>query len=76
MALIRHKNEMLDEELFRILSNLYADFTRSSMMDTLFRLECKNIITVERVKKDLNKITLLENANISPDLKALMSKLT
>jgi hypothetical protein len=75
MALIRHKNEMLDDELYRFLSKLYNDFTRSSLIDILFRLECKNIISVERVKKDVNKITLREDAPISPELRQLMEKL-
>ncbi len=61
---------MLDEELYRNLSKIYEDFTPSSLMDILFRLEVKGVIYVQRVKRKTYKISLRKDALVSEELKA------
>ncbi|MHA1822028.1 MAG: hypothetical protein ACTSU2_11710 [Promethearchaeota archaeon] len=68
LTLIRHKGEMLDSELLRVLSNIYSDINQIKLNHVLFELEVEMVIEVTRVKKNVNKISLRKNAPIDPSL--------
>jgi len=72
LTLIRHKGEMLDTDLLRILQNQYVDINKSSLSRILFNLEVQMLIDVQRLRKNVNKIALRKDAPISEFLKKIM----
>ena len=72
LTLIRHKGEMLDTDLLRILQNQYVDISKSNLSRILFNLEVQMIIDVQRLRKNVNKIALRKDAPISEILKKII----
>ena len=72
LTLIRHKGEMLDTDLLRILQNQYVDINKSSLSRMLFNLEVQMLIDVQRLRKNVNKIALRKDAPISDFLKKII----
>jgi hypothetical protein len=68
LNLVKSRGEMLTSDLFRIMSNIYTDFTRNDLMDNLFRLEVRGIIFVSLIKKDLYKVEINPRAHLTDDL--------
>ena len=69
LILIRHKGEMLDTDLLRALQNEYTELSRNSLSKVLFNLEVDMVIDVQRLRKNVNKISLRKNAPIHNTLK-------
>ena len=72
LTLIRHKGEMLDSDLLRILQNQYVDINKSGLSRILFSLEVQMLIDVQRLRKNVNKIALRKDAQISEFLKKII----
>lgn len=72
LTLMRHKGEMLDTDLLRILQNQYIDINKSILNRILFNLEVQMLINVQRLRKNVNKISLRKDAPISDFLKKIM----
>jgi uncharacterized membrane protein len=72
LTLIRHKGEMLDTDLLRILQNQYVDINKSGLSRILFNLEVQMLIDVQRLRKNVNKIALRKDAPISEFLKKII----
>ena len=53
LTLIRHKGEMLDTDLLRILQNQYVDINKSILSRILFNLEVQMLIDVQRLRKNV-----------------------
>ena len=72
LSLIRHKGEMLDTDLLRILQNQYVDINKSILSRILLNLEVQMLINVQRLRKNVNKIALRKDAPISEFLKKII----
>ncbi len=68
LNLVKNRGEMLTSDLYRILTNIYTDFTHNALMDCLFRLEVRGIIFVSLIKKDVYKVEINPRAHLSEDL--------
>ena len=65
LSLRRDRGEMLTTDLYRQLSQLYLDFTRTDLMDELFRLEVRGFVYVIPIKKDVMKVEIARTAKFS-----------
>jgi hypothetical protein len=72
--LISNRGEILTSDLLRQLSNKYQDFTKTDLMEVIFKLEVRGFIHVIKIKKDVSKIEISRNARFSDELKAEISK--
>jgi hypothetical protein len=70
LTLIRNRGEMLTTDLYRYLTTVYEDFSKEVMMDYLFRLEVRSIVSVVQIKKDVMKVEIGRKAPLTEDLQA------
>jgi hypothetical protein len=63
---------MLDTDLLRILQNQYVDINKSILSRLMLNLEVQMLISVQRLRKNVNKIALRKDAPISDFLKKIM----
>jgi len=73
-SLLKNRGEMLSTELFRQLTNKYAEFSKSDFDDALFKLETRSYIYVTSIKKDVQKVELNPNGNFTDEVKQELKK--
>jgi hypothetical protein len=74
ISLIKNRGEMLTTDLYRTLSNAYQDFTWADLNDMLFRMECRGMIYVVPIKKDVSKVEINNRMHFSDEISEMIKK--
>ena len=72
--LLTNRGEMLTSDLFRQLANKYQDFSKSELMEALFKLEVRSYVHVVPIKKDVSKVEISRMARFSDSIKSEIRK--
>ncbi len=64
-----NRGEMLTTDLYRKLKLEFPNLTHSDLMDELFHLEVRGFVHVIQIKKNVSKIEINRNANLTQEIR-------